>query len=95
MYIHAPCPHCGRDIQKISIFVIKPGLIACPGCKKISLVTGMGAGTLAYLFTWFAIFLILWPFKNDLNDSWVTLLIFGGVFIFAVYLMSLFLHLKK
>jgi len=95
MYLNSECPHCGRKIQKISLFVIKPGIITCPACRKMAFVTGTFKGGAAYLAVWFAFCVFIAPIKNTLNDSWIVMLIFGGVLILAVYMMSLFLDLKK
>lgn len=95
MYLNAPCPYCGRRIKKISLFVIKPGLITCPGCKKMSAVTGLLKGTFAYLAVWIVFCFFLSPLKNTLNDNSIIFAIFGGVAILSIYTMSLFLGLEK
>lgn len=95
MYLNAPCPYCGRRIKKISLFVLKPGLITCPGCKKMSAVTGLLKGAFAYLAVWIVFCFFLSSLKNTLNDSSIILAIFGGVAILSIYTMSLFLGLEK
>jgi uncharacterized membrane protein YccC len=95
MYLNALCSHCGRRIKKISLFVLKPGIITCPGCKKLSAVTGLLKGTFAYISVWLLFCFFLSPLKSTLNDSSVILAIFGGTAILSIYTMSLFLELKK
>ena len=95
MYLNAACPHCGRRIKKFSLFVMKPGIITCPGCKKLSGVAGLTKGTLAYVGVWLAFCFLLSPLKHVFNDRWIVLAIFGGVAGLAIYVMSLFLELEK
>jgi hypothetical protein len=95
MYLNAPCPHCGRRIKKVSLFVLKPGIITCPECKKMSAVTGLLKGTFAYLTVWIVFCIFLSPLKNTLNDSPIIIGIFIGVAVLSIYTMSLFLELEK
>jgi hypothetical protein len=95
MYLNAHCPHCGGRIKKISLFVIKPGIIKCPGCKKLSQVTGLLPGTAVYVVAFSAFGMLMGHFKSEINDRWVIFTILGGLWIAAIYLMSLFLGLEK
>lgn len=95
MYLNSRCPHCGARIRRISIYVVKPGVITCRACKKMAVVTGMLKGFVAYLTVWFGFCFLIAPLKYALNDDWVALLFFGYVFFAAIYTMSLFLDLEK
>jgi hypothetical protein len=74
---------------------MKPGIITCPGCKKLSGVTGLTRGTLAYFGVLFAFCLLLSPLKHIFNDRRIVLVIFAGVVGLAIYVMSLFLDLER
>lgn len=94
MYINANCPYCGRNIKKFGSTILKPGIITCPDCKKMSFVTGLGFGLIAYIFSSVVLAIILKNFTPSLGTE-VTLIIYTCIMIIAVFVMSLFLDLTK
>jgi uncharacterized protein YbaR (Trm112 family) len=95
MYLNAQCPYCKNKFKKFSLSVIKPGIVTCPHCKKMLYVTGITAGMTIYCLILTGSAVVLSPYKNRLNDTWLIFIILGALFILAGYGMSLFLGLKK
>jgi hypothetical protein len=94
MYLNTLCPYCGKKFKKLSISVIKPGFVTCPHCNNLTQVTGGWIGLAVYCGVLIGFAVIISPYKNRLNDTWV-LILFGMTFIVAIYAMSLFLKVKK
>ncbi len=94
MYINAKCPYCNRNIKKLSVDVLKPGIITCPDCKKMSFVTGLGLGVLAYTISAVIMVNILINFALG-HGIEIKLCIAILIMIIAIFVMSLFLDLKK
>lgn len=94
MYINTHCPYCRSNIKKISLSVIKPGIITCPNCKKMSFVTGSISGSFFFVISTVLISVILknitigLVFELKIIFSIITLSI-------GIYVMSYFLKLNK
>ncbi len=95
MYLNAVCPYCKKKVKKLSLSVVKPGIVTCPNCKKLLSVTGIGAGVTIYCLILVGSTLILSPYKQRFNDTWFIFIIFSIIFIAAIRAMSSFLGLKK
>ena len=95
MYLSAHCPHCGKFIRKIGPAVLKPGVVSCPTCKELSSVSGMLPGIIAYVLCWLVFAGILSALKKFRINHQDYLFIFGFMYLWSGYLMSLFFGLKK
>jgi hypothetical protein len=95
MLLNASCPYCGRRIRKFGLSVLKPGIITCPECGELVVVTGLAKGCVAYVAWLMLLAVLIAPFRSRLNDGFLIYLVIAGMFGSAIWVYSIFLGLRK